>query len=306
MAKTRKLAGLKFGKVATALAVVALIAGGTVVGLEHLDRKFPPPEILEQNNSVQILDRADRPLHIFTNAEGRWRLPTKITEVDPEYLRLLLAYEDRRFYSHFGVDPLAISRAAWQFVRHQRIVSGASTITMQLARLLEPRKKRSFTTKLRQIARAFQLERRYTKEQILEGYLTLAPYGGNIEGVRAAALSWFGKEPKRLSLNQAALLVALPQSPEARRPDKRPAAALSARNRVLARLAEAGALKPSEAERAGKFNVPKVRRKLPALAPHLASAAIDLDPLAQHYQDKARPENSVALGTGAFAIRSQI
>src|SRR5690606_12948962 len=101
-----------------------------------------------------------------------------------------------------------------------RIVSGASTITMQLARLLEPREERSIAAKLFQMARALQIEQRLSKTEILTRYLTLAPYGGNLEGVRAASLAWFGKEPHRLSVSESALLVALPQSPEARRPDR--------------------------------------------------------------------------------------
>src|SRR5690606_30206224 len=141
-------------------------------------------------------------------------------EVDPQFLAMLLAYEDRRFYRHFGIDPLALARAALQLVSHGRIVSGGSTLTMQLARLIEPRESRSLTVKLRQMARAVQIERRLSKRDILRAYLMRAPYGGNLEGVRAASLAWFGKEPKRLLPAEAALLVALPQLPELRRPDR--------------------------------------------------------------------------------------
>ena len=116
--------------------------------------------------------------------------------------------------SHHGVDPLALGRAALQLVTEGRIVSGGSTITMQLARLMEPRRERSLGAKLRQMVRAVQLERQLSKDQILDLYLTLAPFGGNLEGIRAASLAYFGKEPKRLSLAESALLVALPQSPE--------------------------------------------------------------------------------------------
>ena len=136
---------------------------------------------------------------------------------------MLVAYEDKRFFDHAGVDLLALARAAKQFASNGRIVSGGSTLSMQLARLIEPRESRSFGQKLRQIFRAVQIERRLSKPEILERYLTLAPYGGNLEGVRAASLAWFGKEPKRLSVSEAALLVALPQLPERRRPDRNPA-----------------------------------------------------------------------------------
>ncbi|WP_205837712.1 transglycosylase domain-containing protein, partial [Lactobacillus crispatus] len=151
----------------------------------------------------------------------RWRLPVKAaTGVDPGYVNLLLAFEDQRFRTHHGVDPLALGRAAVQLLTRGHIVSGGSTITMQLARLLEPRRERSITAKLRQIVRAIEIERQLSKDEILDLYLTLAPFGGNLEGVRAASLAYFGKEPKRLSLAEAALLVALPQSPERRRLDR--------------------------------------------------------------------------------------
>ena len=134
-------------------------------------------------------------------ADGRWRLPVDArTGVDPGYLKLLLAYEDRRFYVHRGVDPLALGRAALQLMTRGHIVSGGSTITMQLARLMEPRRERSVYAKLRQMVRAIEIERQLSKEQILDLYLALAPFGGNLEGVRAASIAYFGKEPKRLSL----------------------------------------------------------------------------------------------------------
>ena len=144
---------------------------------------------------------------------------TRRTGVDPAYLKLLLAYEDQRFYSHHGVDPLALGRAAWQLVTSGRIVSGGSTITMQLARLMEPRRERSVYAKLRQMVRAIQLERQLTKDQILDLYLALAPFGGNLEGIRAASIAYFGKEPKRLSLAEAAAaggVAAVAGNPQAR------------------------------------------------------------------------------------------
>src|SRR5206468_12074967 len=142
--------------------------------------------------------------------------------------------------AHHGVDPLALGRALTQLITHGRIVSGASTITMQVARLLEPRAARSFKAKLRQIVRAIEIERALSKDEILALYLSLAPYGGNLEGIRAAALAYFGKEPRRLSLAESALLVALPQAPELRRPDRSVDAARNARDRVLDRIAAAG------------------------------------------------------------------
>ena len=191
--------------------------------------------------STTIVDRNGKLLRAYAMADGRWRLPVDATTgVDPGYLKLLLAYEDRRFRSHAGVDPLALGRAALQLATRGHIVSGGSTITMQLARLMEPRRERSVHAKLRQMVRALEIERQLSKDQILDLYLALAPYGGNLEGIRAASIAYFGKEPKRLSLAEAALLVALPQSPETRRLDRYPEAARAARDRVLDRMVEEG------------------------------------------------------------------
>lgn len=228
--------------------------------------------------SKLVLDRNGKLLRAFTVENGRWRLPIQLDAVDPLFLRMLLAYEDKRFYSHPGIDPRAVLRAVIQLVANGRIVSGGSTITMQLARLLEPRSQRSLKAKLVQAARGLQLERRLTKQQILEAYLTLAPYGGNIEGVRAASLAYFAKEPARLSPAEAALLIALPQLPEARRPDLHPEAARRARDRVLARVSAAGALSVSDAQAAQRQRLGVTRHPFPAFAAHSAEAARRLDP----------------------------
>src|SRR3981081_3288939 len=207
-------------------------------------------------------------------ADGRWRLRADAKRnVDPGYLKLLLAYEDRRFYSHVGVDPFALGRAAFQLVTRGHIVSGGSTITMQLARLLEPRRQRSVYAKLRQMVRALEIERQLNKDQILDLYLTLAPFGGNLEGVRAASIAYFGKEPKRLSLAEAALLVALPQSPETRRLDRYPEVAHAARDRILDRMVEDGRVSEEDAIQAKAVAVPRLRKPMPILAPHSGDQA---------------------------------
>jgi penicillin-binding protein 1C len=228
--------------------------------------------------STQVVDREGRLLRPYATAEGRWRLPANIDNVDPRFLKLLYAYEDKRFRSHHGVDPAALARAAWQLVANRRIVSGASTLTMQVARLLEPRESRTLSVKLREIVRAIELERLLSKDEILALYLSLAPYGGNLEGIRAASLAYFGKEPRRLTLGEAALLVALPQSPEVRRPDRAAAVTRDARNRVLDRLAAAGIVPADEAARAKAEPVPSARRPMPTLAPHAAEAAMAAAP----------------------------
>src|SRR5271168_3650171 len=140
----------------------------------------PLPLTQARQASTTIVDRNGKLLRAYAMADGRWRLPVDASmAVDPTYLKLLLGYEDRRFRSHSGVDPLALGRAALQLVTRGHIVSGGSTITMQLARLMEPRRQRSVHAKLRQIARAIEIERAMSKQQILDLYLALAPYGGN-------------------------------------------------------------------------------------------------------------------------------
>ncbi|WP_163270416.1 penicillin-binding protein 1C [Chelativorans alearense] len=260
-----------------AAALLVTLAIG-VFALDRLDKAYPPPLADAAPLSPEVVDRDGALLRVYAAADGRWRLQADVDTLDPQFLEMLVAYEDRRFWSHSGVDPLALARAAFQLAANGRIVSGGSTLSMQLARLVEPRGERSFAAKFRQIARALQIERRLSKGEILERYLTLAPYGGNLEGVRAASLAWFGKEPHKLSLSEAALLVALPQSPEARRPDRHPQAAKAARDRVLARMAKGGVIAEGEVTRAAHAAIAAERRPMPAYAAHLADAARRADP----------------------------
>jgi penicillin-binding protein 1C len=231
-----------------------------------------------RQGSTIVVDRDGRLLRAFTLPDGRWRLPVAASEVDQRYIAMLLAYEDARFYAHDGVDWRALARAGLQLATRGRIVSGGSTLTMQVARLIEPREERSLSAKLRQVARAWQIERQVNKTGVLDRYLALAPFGGNIEGVRAASLAYFGKEPRRLTIGEAALLVALPQSPEARRPDRFADATKKARDRVLDRAVERGVIKAAEAEAAKREAIPRDRRPFPMLAPHAAEEAVADDP----------------------------
>jgi penicillin-binding protein 1C len=259
---------LVIGSVAAALVVAVVALATFVVSLG------PAPTGRDLAFSTVVLDREGRLLRPYPTLEGRWRLPVAVEDVDPRLFALLFAYEDRRFRSHVGVDPIAFLRAAVQLVTNRRIVSGGSTLTMQVARLMEPRSERSVLAKLRQAVRAVQLERTLSKDEILALYLGLAPYGGNLEGIRAASLAYFGREPRRLSLGEAALLVALPQSPEARRPDRAPQAARAARDRVLDRVAAAGLVPADEIAQAKAEPVPSARLAMPALAPHAADQAV--------------------------------
>lgn len=230
----------------------------------------------EAANSTVVLDRNGRLLRAFATNGGRWRLPLAADDVDARFLKLLQVYEDKRFGQHWGVDPLAMLRAGWQGLAAGRTVSGGSTLTMQVARLLEPemQDKRSVGVKLRQSAAAIRLERQLSKPEILDLYLRLAPYGGNLEGLRAASLSYFGKEPKRLSLAEAAMLVALPQSPETRRPDRHPETLRRVRDRVIARAVAAGLAGPEEAQLALSEPVPAARLPFPMLAAHAAERVV--------------------------------
>lgn len=237
-----------------------------------------PPLVID--TSVEVVDRDGQLLRAYTVADGLWRLPAPTSTVDTRYLDMLIAYEDKRFFTHRGVDMRAVLRAGVQALWRGRIVSGGSTITMQVARLLEDGGTGKWRGKLRQARVALALESRLSKTQILDLYLMLAPYGGNLEGVRAATLAWFGKEPTRLTPAQAALLVALPQAPESRRPDRNRNAAAAGRDRVLSRAVSAGVLPADEAEAARSEPIPVRRHAFPQLAPHLA--------------DRLRRENPVA------------
>jgi penicillin-binding protein 1C len=265
--------------VGVAVCGVVLLGGAGLAALSLTVARLGPPDLIAVGSvSTTVLDRHNELLRAFTTKEGRWRLPLEPDEVDQRYLAMLMAFEDKRFYSHSGVDARSLVRAAWQLVRHRRIVSGGSTLTMQVARLVEGHYERSGPAKVRQIIGALQLERHLSKREILALYLRLAPFGGNIEGVRAASLAYFGKEPRRLSVGEAALLVALPQSPEWRRPDRSPEAARVARDRVLERAASAGVISEAESKRAKLESVPRERRAFPKLAPHLAEAEVTAKP----------------------------
>ena len=257
---------------AARILVAAILALGVAAGArDRLDgwvaaTVLPP---LDPAVGVEVLARDGSLLRAFPVAGGRWRLAPG--PVDPLLVRMLLMWEDRRFARHHGVDGRALIRAASQALHHGRIVSGGSTLTMQVARLAEAGPTGAWGGKLRQIRLALALERRLDKDAILGLYLRLAPYGGNVEGIRAASLQWFGKEPRHLTPAEAALLVALPQSPETRRPDRHPDAARAARDRVLARAARTGLIPKAEAQAAMAQPVPRERCPLPARAPLLAA-----------------------------------
>ena len=234
---------------------VAIAAFGVAIGLFALDRALPPDLSRLAQTGTVVLDRDDRVLSLLPAPGGVWRFATATEDVSPIFLDTLIRIEDRHFWRHPGVNPLALARAALQDLRAGRIVSGGSTITMQAARLLEPRP-RTFGSKLIEIARAVQLELRFSKREILGIWMTLAPMGGNLEGVRAGALAWFGVPAQNLEADQVALLVAIPRRPEALRPDRHLARAQLTRDRVLAAMTDLPATLP----------VPAARSAMPSLA----------------------------------------
>ncbi len=245
---------------------VALLAGAVLA----LDRAFPPDLSRLATTGTEVLARDGRILAVLPAPGGVWRLATATTEVPPHLVQLLIAAEDRRFRHHPGIDPLALGRAALQWLRAGRVVSGGSTITMQAARLLEPRP-RTLRSKAIEMVRALQLEARFDKDAILGIWLTLAPMGGNIEGMRAGALAWFGRPAASLDPAEAALLVAIPRRPEALRPDRHPARARLARNALLTtRAAGAPGISAADTAYALDAPVPAARQPMPRLAPHLA------------------------------------
>lgn len=265
-----------------------LAAGLFLTGLSRdrfgdwVDATTLPALILE--TSVEVTDRTGALLRAYTVADGRWRMAVDLADVDEDYRAMLIAYEDKRFYGHAGVDLRAMTRAVAQALRNRRVISGGSTLTMQVARLLENSGTGAMAGKARQMRVAWALERRLTKDQILQLYMHLAPFGGNLEGVRAASFAYFGKEPNRLTPAQAALLVALPQAPESRRPDRAHAIAVIARERVLARALRDGIVPDHMANGALTEPVPHARQPFPALAPHLADRARSEDPTVTRHQ----------------------
>lgn len=237
-----------------------MLAGGGLL----LDRLFPPDLSRIASLGTEVTDRDGRTLALLPAPGGVWRFQGNAARVSPVFRDLLIAVEDRRFYSHPGVDPVALARAAWQWARAGRVVSGGSTLAMQAARLLEPRP-RGLRAKVIEMFRAVQLQARFGRQGVLDIWLTLAPFGGNLEGIRAGALAWHGVPPEALEAAQAALLVAIPRRPEALRPDRYPERAAALRARVLATGQARGIFDVAE-----PVAVPTRRMGLPRLAPQVA------------------------------------
>ncbi|MCO8165262.1 peptidoglycan glycosyltransferase PbpC [Pseudomonas sp. LJDD11] len=232
------------------------------------DRIWPLP--LPKDDLARVVLAEDgTPLWRFADADGVWRYPVSSSQVSPYYLEALLTYEDRWFYSHPGVNPLSLARASWQNLSGARVVSGGSTLSMQVARLLDPHA-RTVPGKLRQLWRTVQLEWHLSKPQILEIYLNRAPFGGTLQGVAAASWAYLGKSPQHLTRSEAAMLAVLPQAPSRLRPDRHPERAQHARDKVLRRLAEFGVWPQSGVDEALQEPLLLAPRQEPSLAPLLA------------------------------------
>ncbi|WP_044420600.1 peptidoglycan glycosyltransferase PbpC [Pseudomonas syringae group genomosp. 3] len=232
------------------------------------DRLWPLP--LPKDDLARVVLAEDgTPLWRFADANGVWRYPVTNQQVSPYYLEALLTYEDRWFYSHPGVNPLALVRASWQNLSGARVVSGGSTLSMQVARLLDPHS-RTLPGKFRQLWRTLQLEWHLSKDEILSLYLNRAPFGGTLQGVAAASWAYLGKSPQNLTRAEAALLAVLPQAPSRLRPDRHPQRAQLARDKVLRRLAEFQVWPQGSVDEALEEPLWLAPRQEPSLAPLLA------------------------------------
>ena len=255
----------------------AILALAALLGLA-LDRIFPfPMERLEPPAATRVLDRDGRPLRFFLAEDGMWRFPLDLEDISPQLTAALIDSEDRHFHRHPGVNPLAVLRALWTNLRAGRVVSGASTIPMQVARLAEPRP-RTLAAKAIESFRALQLCARHSKAEVLRWYVNLAPFGSNVVGVGAAAWHYFGKDPRTLSLGEIALLSVLPRSPARYDPLRHPKAARAVRDRVLRRFAAHGVFDAARVAESMSRPLLAGRSPVPQEAPHFTRWVRSLQP----------------------------
>ncbi|AVY98156.1 penicillin-binding protein 1C [Lelliottia sp. WB101] len=275
------------------------------------DRLWPLP-LKEVNPARVVVDEKGTPLWRFADSDGIWRYPVTIEDVSPRYLEALIQYEDRWFWDHPGVNPFSVLRAAWQDLSSGKVISGGSTLTMQVARLLDPHP-RTFGGKVRQLWRAMQLEWHLSKREILTLYLNRAPFGGTLQGVGAASWAYLGKSPAQLSYSEAALLAVLPQAPSRLRPDRWPERAEAARNKVLERMVTQGVWSAQQVKESREEPVWLAPRQMPQLAPLFsrmmlsksrdnkivttldASLQRQMEELAMNWKSRLPPRSSLAM-----------
>ncbi|MCG8514192.1 MAG: penicillin-binding protein 1C [Halanaerobiales bacterium] len=246
--------------------IIALIVGVVILGGGWLVR-LPSP-LFEADYSTVVLDEKGRFLRVFINQKEQWILPPDQAEIPVKLKEAVLNYEDQRYYRHPGVDPLALGRALYQNLRELERVSGGSTITMQLARLVGARE-RTIKNKLIEMIQALLLELQYSKEEILKLYLTHAPYGGNIIGYQTASYRYFGKSPAELSWGEAATLAVLPNSPALINPDRNRTGLQVKRNKLLQQLYQRGVITQETYQLARAETVPAGQLPFPLAAPQL-------------------------------------
>lgn len=230
----------------------------------------PLPERLSQPGSTVVTYADGSTAHVFLAPDERWRIVAH--DVDPAYVDALLRYEDKRFWWHPGTDPIAVARAVVVNLAAGRVRTGASTLTSQLVRVLEPRP-RSLWSKVVESHRALTLELHLSKAEILEHYLSFAPYGGNLEGVEAASLAYFGHSADELAPDEIAVLLAVPQNPTAWHPSPSHRAVLTdARDAIAGFLLEEGVFDATQHATVSGARVPTVLRRFPRDAPHIATS----------------------------------
>ena len=274
--------------------------------LAWLDYRYPL-QLPDNNTSFArvVIDRHGELLRTFADKRGIWRYPVTLEQVSPHYLSALINYEDRWFYYHPGVNPLSILRAAWQNWSAGRIVSGGSTLTMQVARLFHPHS-RSLAGKFQQTLRALQLEFHLSKREILELYLNYAPFGGTREGVQAASYQYLGKPAIDLTRAEATLMAVLPQAPSRLRPDRYPELAQRARDKVLQRLQQLGVWDAEAVSQAMKESVSAFTPVTPKLAPLLARRLVRENPQAPVIQSTIDADFQQALEDLAMSYAQRL
>ncbi|GAA4372506.1 penicillin-binding protein 1C [Hymenobacter koreensis] len=277
---------------------------GVVLAALGLDAAFPLPPVPPASPVVLAADGSV--LHAYLSPDQKWRLPAALRDITPTLRQALVAKEDRWFYWHPGINPAALLKAAGNNVFGNKRRTGASTITMQVARLLEP-KERTVAGKLQEMLRALQLEAHYSKDEILQLYLNLVPYGSNVEGVKSAALLYYGQPPHYLSLAQTVTLTIVPNNPSRLTPGRHNAALLAARNRWLRRLGEQGVFPAKDIENALQEPLLAQRRPAPQLAPHISRRLVQARNQANRQAPPSLQENRrKALARGAGGVRSTL
>jgi penicillin-binding protein 1C len=265
-----------------AVLLAVLITGYKAFWLLSL-QLFPLPAVLEQDYSTLSLDPDGRLLRISLSPRDKYRIRLPLSQMDEHLKKGFLLYEDRYFYRHPGINPFAILRSALANIRNQRVIMGGSTITMQIAKLMEP-KRRTWKAKIIEGFRALQLEAAYSKDELFELYLNTIPMGGNIEGVGAASYLYYGKPAQHLSFGEIALLIGLPRSPNSYRPDLHPQAAQLQKVKIMNRIGPPLGISPAVILGNVQAPLPRNRFSNPFSCPHLVvrTRALKSEPIHRH------------------------